>query len=137
VIVADMQQAAGRGILRDPGELQQHLLHGLVGAPRQVLDGVVADRAGRRADRRKDIAARLIKDAALGGQLLGWRDRFRRRRGRSYDAPGNGSRLGPLFLFACCLLWCLDHDVGKRRRAVSHRSRRLRQRGTAEASEQE
>ena len=61
MVVADMQQAAGRGILGDARQLQEHLLHRLVGTPWQIQDRIVADRVGVRADGRKDIAAGLIE----------------------------------------------------------------------------
>ena len=86
VVVADMQQAAGGGILRDPGGLQQHSLDRLIVALGEILDGLVADRIGGRADGRVQIAACLIEDAVLCGKLRGRRNRRRRRGGRRDEA---------------------------------------------------
>jgi hypothetical protein len=81
VIVADMEQAARRGILRDAGRLQQHFLDRLVGALGQRLDVVAANPVGSGADGRVQIAARGIECLGFCRQLT-CRDRFGRLPGR-------------------------------------------------------
>jgi hypothetical protein len=86
MIVADVEQAADRGIWRNPGRLQQDFFDRLIDALGERLDGVVTDGVGRRADRRVDVAARLIEDAISDCGHTGWRRGPRR--------PGWGCRRG-------------------------------------------
>ena len=92
MIVTHVKETARRGILRHTRRLQQHLLDRGVGALRQRLDGVVADRVRRCADRGVEIAARLIEAVALLCQDFGWRHRrhscrrYCRRRGTPRDS---------------------------------------------------
>ena len=82
VIVADMEQAARRGILRDPGRLQQHFLDRLVDALGQRLDVVMADLVGSGADGGEQTAAQgieclgffreLTSRGGFGSSLAGW-----------------------------------------------------------------
>ena len=93
MIVADVKEPAGGGILRHPRGLQQDFLHRLVVAAGKRLDGRVADSVGRGADGRVEIAAGLVEGVGLGVKLRGRRDR-RRRRGRgAARAPGARLRL--------------------------------------------
>ncbi len=101
VIVADMQRAAGGGILRNSRGLQQHFLDRLVGALRQILDRVVADRVGGGAGGRIEIAARLIERAALCFELSGRRDR-RGRLQAGVAAPRDTTRGVRFAGFAAC-----------------------------------
>ena len=105
VIVADMEKTARRGILRHAGRLQQHLFDRRVGALRQRLDGVVADRVGRGADGGVEVAAALVEGITLRHRLFGRCQRRYHRRGR-----GLTSRRRVRFRFrsgAC------DLDLGK------------------------
>src|SRR5208337_2637083 len=66
VFVANMQTSFFRRILRNAGELQQHILDRGIAALRHRLDSLAAPGGGRRTDRREDIVAPLIEG-------LGWR----------------------------------------------------------------
>ena len=94
VVVANVEQAAGGGILRDPRGLQQDFLYRLVVAAGKRLDCGVTDDVSRRADSREKVAARLIEGVGFGIELRGRRDRRRRRRRRRRrDADLHAARL--------------------------------------------
>ena len=84
MVVADVEEAACGGILRDAGELQQESLDRRVVATRQRLNGLLGHRARRCADGGEEVAAGLIEGFGFGIELRSRRDRLRsgRRCGR-------------------------------------------------------
>ena len=92
VIVADVEAAAGRGILRHAGRLQQHLLDRRIGALRQRVDGGVGLRVRCGADGRVQIAAALVEGIVFRRHLFCRRQR-RHRRGRGRTRNRRRARL--------------------------------------------
>ena len=84
VVVADVQQSAGGGILRDARRLQQDSLDRGIVATGQCVDRGLSDDARSRADGGEEVAARLIEGFGFGIELRPRRDRLRsgRRCGR-------------------------------------------------------
>jgi hypothetical protein len=78
VIVTDVEEAAGGGILRDAGRLQEHFLDRGVGTFGQRVNSSVTDRVGCRADGRVEVAAPRVERVSLGVELRGRRDGCRR-----------------------------------------------------------
>ena len=95
VIVADVEQAAGRRILRDAWRLQQHLFDRAGGPLRQRVDGFVTDYIRCRADGRVEIAARRIEGVRLGGEFFGRRSGRRRCRPMRHRLRFGRLRLRP------------------------------------------
>ena len=81
-----MDRTARGRILRHARRLQQHFLDGRIGALRQRLDSLVAERVGGGAGGGVEIAARLVEAGLFRGELIG-RRRRRRRRGVVDDRP--------------------------------------------------
>ena len=75
VVVADVEEAAGRRILRDAGELQQDALDRCVVAAWKRIDCFMGESGRRRADGGEEVAARLIERVGLGVELRRRRDR--------------------------------------------------------------
>jgi len=92
VFVADVQFAAGGGVLRYARRLQQDLVESRIGALWERLDRLVIDLIRIGADRRHDAAARVVELLVLP------RDRLRlglRRHGGCLAAlPRDDARLG-------------------------------------------
>ncbi len=127
VVVADVEEAAGRRILRDAGELQQDALDRCVVAAGKRVDRSLGQSGRRRADGGEEVAARLIERVGLGVELRRRRDRRRRSRRRR---SRRGSHLGAARLGF--LLRRSDDDLGKFCLRIS---RRLRVSGFAEGNQ--
>ena len=78
MLVADVEIAAGGGILRHARNLQQHLVPGGVSALRQGLDRLLAHRIRHGTCRRCDARPCVVESGVLRGQHLSF---ARRRRG--------------------------------------------------------
>ncbi len=71
VLVADMQRAAGGGILGHAGRLQQHLVERRIGSLRHRLDVLLVELIGARADRRQQLGAGAVEGRPLPADDLG------------------------------------------------------------------
>jgi hypothetical protein len=91
VFVADVQFAAGGGVLRYAWGLQQHLVERGIGALRQRLDRLVIDLIGVGANRRHDAATGLVEPFVLARDHL--RRGLRRRGGRFAGSARDDPRL--------------------------------------------
>ena len=70
VLVADVKAAAGGGILRHAGRLQEYLFDRLIVAPRKRLDRVVTDRCRNGPDRRVDRVQSLVEGVRRRGDRI-------------------------------------------------------------------
>ena len=103
VLVAHVKAAAGGGILRHAGGLQEYLFDRLIVAPRKRLDCVVTDGRRNGPDRRIDCVQSLIEGVRRRGDRIDrrcsghrWR---RRRRGRRRWARSGTHLFGLRFRF--------------------------------------
>ena len=82
VLVADVKAAAGGGILRHAGGLQEYLFDRLIVAPRKRLDRVVTDGRRNGPDRRVDRVQSLVEGVRRRGDRIDRRCSGHRRRRR-------------------------------------------------------
>ena len=114
VLVANVKAAAGGGILRHAGSLQEYLFDRLIVAPRKRLDRVVTDGGRNGPDRRIDRVQSLVEGVRRRGDRIDRRRSGRRRRWRRCGRwPWSGTYLHGFGFRLFLLLRCRDDDFRK------------------------
>ena len=133
MLVAHVKAAAGGGILRYAGGLEDYLFDRLIIAARKRLDRIVTDGRRNGSDRRIDRVQSLVECVRRRGDRIDRRGSWHRRRRRRRWARSRMRLFGLRFRFRL-FLRCCDKHLGKLalRGCAGSKAERRSERRTAE-----